>query len=212
MCIENNRLGIFKTALSQVLRIHDLEVVFHLDSEKERLLTGDTLHDGANEPGDAVNGSGSLISGLFPGSESDREALVGTVLSQLTGGRDQWRLDLELVHISEIQINGFALILLGEDQSVLSIQSKRAMVSAESSGLLLRGHVTIEAGKRRLESNLIEWNVGDGLFRVKEHYVLDSAGVRRFGYNACFDAQLNPVEAADTSNDRKEDIQCLAKR
>lgn len=196
LLIENNNLGIFKSALHQLVQIKNFKFsAFQYPENSTALVSNDFLQD-------------------FP-SKNDFIKQLKTYTELLMDKSDGWRVDFDITSavLSELVINDFNYSIFSTDELVLSIQSKRAMASYDSTGLILRGRVIIKTGKENvLETNHIQWDVGNKIFAVKGVYALNQNGTVKTGKNIILDYNLNEVPSERTVKDcQKETPKCFAK-
>jgi len=192
---ENNKLGIFKTALHKVVKIRDLELMFYCYSPGK--VTAAAIPDIFSVPEDIT---------------TDTRVLVKRIMRRLTTLADGWRVnDIDLGNVSEVCVNNFDYRVFNEGDLFFATQSNRAIVSYRNSDVVLRGHakITIADGST-LESNYIKLDVTKQHFRVNGVYVLNRGGIITTGKGICVDAQLNIVGAQSTKAKRKEQ-KCIAK-
>jgi hypothetical protein len=193
---ENNRLGIFKTALHKVVKIRDLTLEsYQYPSDKT---TASTTPD---------------IYPVTSGTIADAKALIDQIMRKLINPMDGWRIkSIDFGNVSEVQVYNFDYKVLYDDELFFTIRSKRATASYKHSGIVLRGHVTITTAEgSTLESNYVRWDIQKKHFRVNGIYALNRNGVRTTGRDICVDAQLKSVKAQHAEFIRKEEQKCLAK-
>lgn len=194
--VENNKLGIFKTALHKVLKIRDLKFEFYQYSSGKTTATA--------------------TPDIYPVCEetiADVRALIRQILHKLVNPMDGWRVNnIDLGNVSEVRINNFDYKMLYDDKLFFTVQSKRAIVSYKHSGVVLRGHVIIKtANGSTLESNYVKWDIENQHFTVNGVYAINCNGVKTTGRNISVDAQLNSVEAQNAKVKRKENQKCFVK-
>jgi hypothetical protein len=200
LLVENNKLGIFKSALHRVVRISNLDFK--------------TCQYPENNP----------ITPARNRSEEDLQDLPSTnnifsqarcFIEQLLDKQDGWGIDLNITfaNVSELVINNFSYSLFSENDLVLSIQSKRAIASYSSSGLILRGHVIIKTGRGDvLEGNHIKWDIDNNTFAVQGVYALNQNGTVKSGKDVTLDHALNEIIPEQTVKCyQKEEPKCFAK-
>ena len=187
--VENNKLGIFRTALHKIVKIRDLELRFY------RYI------------------SHSDISSVSEGTTSDIRALIKEVMRKLINPMDGCRVNnINLGNVSEVHINNFDYKVLYDDELFFAIRSKRATASYKHSGVVLRGHVTIKtADGDTLESNYVKWDIKKQHFSVNGVYVINRDGIVTTGKDICVDAQLKSIKAQHAKSKRKEKQECFAK-
>ena len=194
-CPENNKLGIFKTALHKVLKIQDLELKFYqYDTDKA---TAVTTSDIFTIPEDIT---------IYT------RTLPEEIMSRLTTGMDGWRVNnIDIGNVSEVSVNNFHYQVFYEGDLFFAAQSKRATVAGGNSGVVLRGHakITIADGST-LESNHIEWDVRQQHFNVNGVYVLNRSGIMTTGKGICLDAELKSVNG-QFANSKQKEQKCIAK-
>jgi len=194
---ENSNLGIFKTALHKVVKIHGFKLEFYQYSSGKTTAT--TTPD---------------IYPVYEETIADAKALIKEVMRKLINPEDGWcvNVNIDLGNVSEVRINNFDYQVFYEGDLFFSIQSKRAMASYKHSGIVLRGHVIIKtADGSTLESNYVKWDIEKRHFTVNGIYVINRNGVKTTGRNISVDAQLNSVEAQNAKVKRKENQECFAK-
>jgi len=192
---ENSNLGIFKTALHKVVKIHGLKLEFYQYSSGKTTAT--TTPD---------------IYPVYEETIADAKALIKEVMRKLINPEDGWRVNIDLGNVSEVRINNFDYQVFYEGDLFFSIQSKRAMASYKQSGIVLRGHVIVKTAEgSTLESNYVKWDIEKQHFTVNGIYVINRNGVKTTGRNISVDAQLNSVEARNAKVKRKEAEKCFAK-
>lgn len=198
--VENNDLGIFKTALHKVARIRDLklELYRHTSPEAATARTNDIF----SVYGDLSTGAGASIL-----------AQIKELLPALTAPRRGWRIgNIHLGNVSEVYVNNFDYRVLCDGDLYFGVQSSRAMVSYRWSDMLLRGRVTIRiADGSTLESNYVKWDVKKRHFSVNGVYVLNRSGTVTTGKDICVDAQFNDVRPQNAKAREKENKECFAK-
>ena len=198
--VENNDLGIFKTALHKVAKIQDLKLEFYRHTSPTTALTSAS---GVYPFGpDAIAGAGTSFS-----------AQVKELLQGLTTPRGVWRIDnIHLTNISEVYVHNFDYKVFCDGDLHFGIQSRRAIISYKWSDIILRGHVTIRtADGSTLEANNVKWNAKKQLFSVHGVYVLSRGGTVTTGKGICVDAQFNAVETQNAKIEGKENKECFAK-
>ena len=100
----------------------------------------------------------------------------------------------DLGAVAELRIHDFRCNFLDSQCTILSLKSKRAVVSYKSSAVTLRGHVLITAANRAtLESNCVTWDINNQRFVASGGYVLTRGKSRTSGRNICVDAELNVI-------------------
>lgn len=194
LCAENNKLGLFSTALHKVVKIRDLELkVYRYSSDK---VTASTTPDIFPVPDDIT---------------TDTRALVKRITRSLTTSADGWRVDIDLGNVSEVRVDNLDYRVFHDDDLFFAAQSKRAIVSYGQSDVVLHGHAKITiADSSTLESNYIKWDVKKQHFSVDGVYVLNRGGVITTGKGLCVDAQLKSVKGQYAKFERKEQ-KCIAK-
>lgn len=193
--VENNNIGIFKTALHKKIRIWGLEFRAYQYTSPEVATT--TMPYIPFFPEDI---------------DTDAETLINKVISRLTTPANKWCFNTDLGNVSEIQVNNFDYRVFYDNDLFLAVQSKKATVSYKQTGVTLRGHVTIKAADgSTLESNRVQWDVKKQHFAVNGVYVLNRDGKETMGRNICVDARLNNVKVKQAEFKRKETQKCFAK-
>jgi len=192
---ENSNLGIFKTALHKVVKIHGLKLKFYQYSSGKTTAT--TTPD---------------IYPVYEETIADAKALIKEVMRKLINPEDGWRVNIDLGNVSEVRINNFDYQVFYEGDLFFSIRSKRAIASYKHSGIVLRGHVIVKTAEgSTLESNYVKWDIENHHFTVNGIYVINRNGVKTTGRNISVDAQLNSVEAQSAKVKRRENQECFAK-
>ena len=216
--VQNNKLGIFRTALHKVAKIRGLELSFYRYIPREVTATTKLNHDkfkGTTAAGSNKSSTltGSDISSVSEGTTSDIRALIKEVMRKLINPMDGCRVNnIDLGNVSEVHINNFDYKVLYDDELFFAIQSKRAIASYKHSGVVLRGHVIIKtADGSTLESNYVKWDTKKQHFSINGIYVLNRDGVKTTGKDICVDAQLKSVKAQHAKFRRKEEQECFAK-
>ena len=198
--VENNDLGIFKTALHKVAKIRGLKLELYRHNSPEAASTSTT--DIYSVYGDLSTDAG--VSVLVQ---------IKELLPMLTAPRRGWRIgNIHLGNVSEVCVDDFDYRVLGDDDVYFGVQSSRAMVSYRWSDILLRGRVKIRiADGSTLESNYIKWDVKKRHFSVKGVYVLNRSGTVTTGKGICLDAQFNNVRPQNAKATKKENKECYAR-
>lgn len=193
---ENNKLGIFRTALHKVMKIRGLKLEFYQYSSGKTTAT--TTPD---------------IYPVYEETIVDIKTLIRQILHKLINPMDGCRVNnINFGNVSEVRINNFDYKVSYDDELFFAIQSKRAMASYKHSGVVLRGHVTIKtADGSTLESNYVKWDIQKQRFSINGIYVLNRNGVKTTGRDICVDAQLKSVKAQHAKFNQKEEQECLAK-
>lgn len=195
LSVENNTLGIFKTALHKVMKIQSLQFSFHQYSSGTNKTTTPDIHS------------------FYREQIADVKVFVKQIMYKLTNPMEGWRVkNIDIGNVSEVHINNFDYKALYDDELFFTIQSKKAMVSYKYSGVVLRGHVTIKtADGSTLESNYVNWDIDKQHFSVNGVYVLNRDGVKTTGRDICVDTQLNRIKTRRAKSQQKEDLECFAK-
>lgn len=194
-CSENNKLGIFKTALHKVVKIRDLKLKYYQYNSSK--VTAATIPD---------------IFLVPEGTTNDTKAFVKGIMRKLTTLANGWRVnDIDLGNVSEVCVNNFDYQVFNEGDLFFATQSNRAIVSYRNSDVVLRGHVKITiADGSTLESNYVKWDVQKQHFSVNGVYVLNRGGIITTGKGICVDAQLKSVNGQHAKFEWKEQ-KCIAK-
>ena len=192
--IINGKVGLFRTALSKQVNLGQSHINLYS-------YTPD-LDSTASHAFD-LNSALQQLAGSLPGQ-----------ITEMFGSQRENREMIEtLLEAVRLDITDFQLNWLHDDQNQLTIQSKRAGLTAlEPDRLMLRGAVSIQTPETIVQSNHIVWDINQQLFIVKGSYVLTRDGEKQFGLNICFDSQLNVQETRMTSLEPKGDTQCIAKK
>lgn len=201
LLVENNKLGIFKSALHQVVRISNLD--FRICQYPEN-----------NPITPAKNRSEESLQDLP--STKNIFSQARCFIEQFLDKQDSWRIDLNITfaNVTELVINNFSYGFFSENDLVLSIQSKRAIASYSGSGLILRGHVIIKTGRGDvLEGNHIKWDLDNNIFNVQGVYALNQNGIIKSGKDVTLDHALNEIIPEQTVKcyQKEEEPKCFAK-
>lgn len=199
LLIENNNLGIFKSALHQVARISNLEFTTYQYPENSAELSETEQQDCL--PHDFL-------------CKNNIIEQVRAYADPLMDKSDGWRINLDITsaNVSELVINDFSYKIFSENDLVLSIQSKRAIALYNSGGLTLRGHVTIKTDKKNvLESNHVVWDIDNNIFTVQGVYALNQNGTVKVGRDITLDHNLNEIIPKQTVKVCQEEAKCVAK-
>ncbi len=193
---ENNRIGIFKTALHRLIRIADFEVEFHRYSSSE--VTSATKPNIPVAPKEAAY---------------DATALIKNLLDRLTDPKNSFRIEsIDLSNVSKVQIHNFGYRVLDDGKLLFAVQAKKTTASYGRPDVMLRGHVTITAADGGiLECNRAKWNVKAEQFKIDGVYVLNHNGIRTTGKGICVDTQLYPVGSSGMELKREEENRCFGK-
>lgn len=193
--VENNTLGIFKTALHKVMKIKGLKLELCQYSSGNPTTTTPDIYP------------------VYGEQIADVKVLIKQIIYKLTSPKDGWRVkNIDIGNVSEVHINNFDYTVLYDDELFFTIQSKKAIVSYKYSGVILRGHVTIKtADGSTLESNYVKWDIEKQHFSVNGIYILNRDGVKTTGKDICVDVQLKNVKAQHAKSQQKEDQECFAK-
>ncbi|MHC4572164.1 MAG: hypothetical protein ACYS0C_08830 [Planctomycetota bacterium] len=192
LLVENNNLGIFKTALHKVVKIRDLQLRFFRYSSRSPLILSNTFPVSIDIPTDA-KGLKKLVEWMKRRSKG-------------------WTVNFVLGNVSEVRIKNFDYKIFHDDDLFFAIQSRRAIASYKRAGIVLRGRVTLEtADGSTLKSNHVRWDIENQLFTVKGIYVINRNGVKTAGKNICVNAELNDIKAKHAKFERKEEQECFAK-
>lgn len=198
LCAENNRLGIFKTALHKVVKIRDLELKFYQYTSAET--TAKTSRDMPN------------VTSVTKEITTSVRSLIDEVMRKLTNREGLQVNNLDLSNVSEVRINDFDYRVYHNGDLFLRVRSKRVVGSHKQSEVVLRGLVTIESSDgSTLHSNYIKWDMENQYFSTSRGYVLNRNGVRRTGEDICVNAQLNEINAQHAELEPKEERECFAK-
>jgi hypothetical protein len=170
LLVENNRLGIFKTAINRKATIRSLKLrLYHY-------IPADTS-----------------ISKLL---QNAKELIKEEVATKLTDTMDGWHIsNINFAKVSEVCVNNFDGKIFQENNLLLAVNCKRAIVSYRApNNIVLRGHVIISTGEGdTLESNYIEWDTKNCCFRTDKTYFLNRNGEKTSGKGICVDSKLNTV-------------------
>ena len=119
---------------------------------------------------------------------------------------------IDLRGVAEVRINNFDYRSFDNKQQILSINSKRAVVSYKQQGIILKGHVIVtSADGSRLESNLVKWDTSKDLFKVDGAFVMSMGREKVFGRDTCFDRNLKIVGNKHVNLNQMEAKQCYTK-
>jgi len=211
---ENNRLGIFKSAIHKIVKIQDLDIEFKRYSFSEDTaateLKGSKSSIATAEPHGDLHLADGRDACIFPEEATSNE--ISRVITEIASLKNRWHIDIELGNVSEVLVNNFDYKVLYDGELFFGIHSKTATASGKQRGLLLRGHATVKAADGSiLESNCIKWDTKKGYFVTDGIYVLSHNGTKTTGKNACFDIQLNNIEARQAAFNQKEDGKWVAR-
>lgn len=192
---ENNKLGLFKTALHKVVKIQDLKLKFHRYSSDK--VTAGTTPD------------------IFPapeGTTTDTRALAKSLIGRLTTPTKGFRINnIDFGNVSEVRVDNLDYRVFDDGDLFFAAETRRAIVSYERSDVALRGHAKITvADGSTLESNRITWNTRRQHFSVDGVFVLNRGGVITTGKGICVDSQLKDVKGQYARHEQKEQ-KCIAK-
>jgi len=185
--IENSTIGFFRTATHQTAKVYRLKLKLWEQDE------GYSLGDNA-----CVDGTGLKIERLCY-IMSNLVTLLGSQSTQPVDDTVQISLEgLDIMNtgtnVSGVHVEDFRCEFLRGCDTLLAINSQTATVSYQSRDVMLRGHVVISTGPgQTLEANHVEWDLSEGVFRVRGHFALrnDSREVR--GDGAEYDYALRRV-------------------
>lgn len=196
LLLENNNFGPFKTAIHKKAIIRDLELRFY-----------------HYIPADADGNTTTPNVPLAPDTAVlDAKGLIREIADKFTDTAEIRHIaNLNFTNVSEVQANNFDCRFLYEDAPVLSVHCKRATASYRDSDIELHGHVIIKTQDgATLESNYVEWDVRNKIFKVNSLYAMNRNGAVKTGRNACFDFTLNEVSSNQAKNCVKEEHKCIA--
>jgi len=185
---ENNRFGLFKTALHKIVKIQDLELnIYKYNADEIPSEATPDIH---------------FISEDIAG---DTTTLVKNIMRRLITPGNEWRINnIDLSNVTEVRINNFNYQVFHENDLLFATESKKATVSNKHSYILLKGHAKITvADVGTLESNYVKWEVQKQQFRVSGVYVLNRHGVMTTGKGICVDSQLNIMGAQSAKAERR---------
>jgi len=202
MSVENGELGVFRSAMHKVVTFRDLKLrVFGYSNGV------------AAADGNAGVKGGAVLAGMLFGDGgelgSDKDIISG-VLGSFFGGKDSKIRGLDVSNTSEVFVRGFECEFVKDGELSVRISSKRASLSyREPRSVMLRGHATVKTGDgTTLESNGVEWCVGDQCFVVRGHYVLTRNGEKISGRGICLDRRLEPMKLRNANNNIGENRLC----
>ena len=167
--MENGTLGPFRTGLHQVANVRNLKVQLK-GSEMEVGQAAEIFSPLAISPPEEA--------GIKLGGEFSIAELMGE--------------QLDLSNTSEVRVSGFEL-RKSPGETGLTIKCRRATMRYDEPAIRLEGHVILEAGGRRLESNRVEWHPREKFFAVQGNYWLRGAEERAGGGNQFLDENLQPM-------------------
>lgn len=206
--VENNRLGIFKTALHKVVKIRGLALKFYQYTSPQVTATIKPNH--SKPPKTTLTTADIPV--LPVDITADARVLIKKITRKLINPEDGWRVNIDLGNVSEVHVNNFNYKVFYDDDLFFSIQSKRAIASYKRPGIILRGHAKIKtANGSTLESNYIKWDIKKQHFSANGVYVLNRGGMVKTGKDICVDAQLNSVKVQHAKVKGKESQKCFAK-
>ncbi len=189
--VENNSLGMFRTALHKMLKVQGLSVGFYRYSS-----TG------------PANDSVALER-----LTADAEEFIFDFIQKLAGPVGACRLnEVDFGNVSEAYISDFDCRVFLDGSLDLAVTSNRAVASYKQAGLLLRGHVIIRtADDSRLETNCLVWDFRRQQFIVDGPYLLSRNGTKTTGKSIRLDTKLNNIDTSAAKADSQEVLKCLAK-
>ncbi len=184
---ENGRLGFFRTATNKTAWI-------------------DNLHATLSLPDASACGHGirlETFSDLFAPRRQEpfHHGQIG-VLNDLQNSASDGSVGIDMTNTTLVQIRNMVWEIRRADQTILTVQCRRACLRPDTSYVLLQGHATVTTPGATLEGNCIKMNVRDNCFVVDGRYLLTRSGHRQNGIGGCFDTTLNPCQFA--SSDGKE--------
>jgi len=172
---ENAKFGIFRTAAARTIKVKDLRLRF-CESGDSTVTTA--LRDKI------------LFDRLSGGNKN-----LGEFITQLADVRDYYGADIDLSNTREVTVDNFDCRVFEDDNLLLSVESRRAVVDSDWPKVSLRGHVTVTcADGSTLEGNHIKWNTKEQSFTVDGTYFLRRGECQIAGKGICVDSQLNIVE------------------
>jgi hypothetical protein len=215
--MENNKLGIFKTALHQIVKIWNLELRFYRYTSPK--VSATIEFNNSKSPKSITTGSSQPrttttphIPNFLEDTAADTRILIKSIIRKFLTPADKWCVNINSGNVSEVLVNNFHYTVFYDNDLLFAIQSKRALASYKQSGIILRGHVTIKtANGSTLESNHIKWDIKKQHFSVNGIYVLNRNGLKTTGKNICVDTQLNNVKVKKVEFKQKENQKCFAK-
>jgi hypothetical protein len=205
--IENNNLGMFKSALYQAAHISNLEFkIYHYpeNTTKSCNLTKSGPLDFMKKYSDNFLSAQPSKNGIIAPAKNRIESILNM--------HDDWHTNLDIAHanISDLIISDFSYVFFSEKNLVLSIKSKRAIASYNSKGLELRGHVIINNHQQKsvLESNHVVWDIASNIFIVQGVYVLNQNNVVKVGKDVTLNYALNKIVPNQAVKSFQKEIKC----
>jgi len=200
LILENNKLGFFRTALHKVAKIRDLKLSFYHYDPIETKVNPKPKQSNAREtiPA-AICKREKFVKPHIPFAPKtqppDTKELLKKVVHTLRCLEDGWHIDnIDFTNVSEVRVDDFEYKIFHENDLLLTVRCKRAITSYRNSNIYLRGNVRINyRNNTTLQSNCIEWDAANTIFKVKGVYALSRTGTITTGKNACFDFELNEV-------------------
>ncbi len=213
---ENNKLGIFKTALHKVVKIRNLQLEFYRYSSNQPFLSkrhypGQSVQPSKDAPDDLSN---FILDDILFGQGRTGDSWEAVVRSfdKLKNSLYGWTVDIDFSNVSEIKINEFSYRVFCDSDLQFGLQSKRLLASYREPDIIIRGHVVLTAADGgTLEANYVKWDTGKQHFVVDGIYVIRRNGTKDMGKGICVDTQLRPVKGQWGKEKRKEADRCFAK-
>jgi len=191
--VENNDLGLFKTAICKVVRIRDLTMEYYqycspADSLPPKLAS-DTSLKPLEKPRPVPTSKGTS----YPLGPRVLPDIVDLLTRPPEKGK--WRMDIDLSNTVEVIVSGFEYKEFDNNRLRFAVQSKKAVASYDSSSIELRGHVILRtANGDTLQGNCARWDVKCRQFRIRGLYVLDRAGTKTIGKDIWVSFESNCME------------------
>jgi len=220
LLLENNNFGPFKTAIHKRAMINDLQLRFYnctpADAVKSSISEDRPVNAGEHTKTETTN---IPLASNVPAI--DAKELINEAADVLTRPSSNHSINFtsrysvgnfNFANVSEVCADKFDCRFFYEDTLLLYVHCRKAAVSYRNSSVELCGHVTIRTKDGvTLQSNYVEWDVRNKIFRVNSLYVLNRNGAVKTGRNACFDFGLNEVLTHQAKNCTKEEHKCVAK-
>ena len=166
---QNATLGIFKTAAAKEIQIRDLFLRF------------------CRRPGDQTEKG----SGVFFSADGDDDIFI-----QLANAKNYWNVDIDLGNATVLAIDNFECSFFDNDDLLLSVRSKRAIINSGWPQVTLRGHVIITCPDgSRLETNQARWDTKKHSFTADGQYFLRRGDNQIAGKGICVDNKLNILKS-----------------
>ncbi|MBN2132025.1 MAG: hypothetical protein JW741_21165 [Sedimentisphaerales bacterium] len=179
--VDDGSIGLFRTAAHKVVQIENLRVTF-------------------SPPAAAAGASGAPALGEFYSLFApQRDNAIGGdglgLFHDLQGAEGDVSISIDLADTTEVRIRGLTWEIHHGGATLFRARCRDARLYAGSNRIMLRGHVTLTAHGRTLESNCLELDMQSGRIIANTRYILTRDGHRQFGMGTCFDAALKKIGA-----------------